>query len=60
MLEKIKRLAESQGETITAVEKACGLAQGAIRKWEGSMPKADNLKKVADHFGVRIEYFLEG
>lgn len=60
MYDKIMKLARQRGESIPKIEKACGFGKGTITKWNTSTPKADNLKKVADYFGVSIEYFLEG
>ncbi|MEE1085782.1 MAG: helix-turn-helix transcriptional regulator [Schaedlerella sp.] len=34
------------------------MSNGAIGKWRNSNPTVDKLKKVADYFGVSIEYFL--
>ena len=60
MYEKVKKLADEAGESISQVEKICGIANGTIRKWETSKPYAETLQKVAVHFGKPIEYFLEG
>lgn len=57
--EKIKELCDKRGITFYRLEKDLGFTNSSIYKWEKSMPGADKLKKVADYFGVPIEYFLE-
>ncbi len=56
----VKCLADEKNLTIKAVESACGLSNGSIKKWTTSMPKADVLYQVALFFGESIEYFLTG
>lgn len=60
LYEKIKKLCEEKGIAIYQLEKECGFGNATITKWRESMPKADNLKKVADYFNVSIEYFIDG
>jgi transcriptional regulator with XRE-family HTH domain len=59
MLEKIQTLAKERGISMKELERACELGNGAIAKWENSSPRVDNIKKVADYFGVPVDYFLE-
>ena len=59
MLEKIQELAQKRGVSLKEIERVCGFGNGSIAKWNTSMPRVDNLKKVADYFGVSIDYFLE-
>lgn len=56
----VKVLADEKNLTIKAVETACGLSNGSIKKWTVSVPKADVLYQVAKFFGESIEYFLTG
>ena len=58
-LKKILELAEKNNISIRYLEKTLGFGNGAIKKWGESSPSVDKLKKVADYFGVSIEYFLE-
>ena len=60
MLEKIKVLCKRKGISISRLEKECGIGNSTIRRWDESAPRVDSLKKVADYFGVSLEYFLEG
>lgn len=59
ILKKIEELAEKKGISITALEKQLDFGNGTIRSWGQCSPSVDKLKKVADYFGVSIEYFLE-
>lgn len=59
ILKKIEELAEKKGISITALEKQLDFGNGTIRNWGQCSPSVDKLKKVADYFGVSIEYFLE-
>jgi transcriptional regulator with XRE-family HTH domain len=59
ILEKVKKLADEEGISIAALEKECNIGNGTIGRWESSFPSLRNLKKVAEHFSVPIEYFLE-
>ena len=59
ILKKIEELAKQQGMSITALEKKLSFGNGTIRSWGKCSPSIERLKKVADYFGVSIEYFLE-
>ncbi len=61
MYEKFERLVKARGITTYRVAKDIGLASTVFSDWKSgkSKPKADKLKKIADYFGVTIEYFLE-
>ena len=59
MYEKIKRMCEQKNISIRKLEQSLNLSNGIIKKWEKAEPKASTLKKVADYFGVDINYFLE-
>lgn len=59
ILENIKRLCKERGITVSALEKESGLKNATITKWDTSVPKVDNLKKVADYFGVTVDELLK-
>ena len=46
----------SQGK----LEKELGFSNGLISKWKNSVPSHDRLKKLADYFGVSVEYLMTG
>lgn len=59
ILARIRQLCERRGCTLTKLEKECGLANATIRRWETASPSADNLAKVADYFGVSVDFLLD-
>lgn len=58
LFKKIEELCKKRNISISSLEKSCGLGNATIRGWKISKPSADNLKKVADYFGVAVDYFL--
>ncbi len=58
ILEKIKQLCAEHNTNITQLERDCGLANMTIRRWGTNSPSAENLAKVADRFGVSVDYLL--
>lgn len=60
MYEKILELLEKNNETSYQVSKKIGISQTAFSNWKAgrSEPNVYNLKKLADYFGVSIEYFI--
>lgn len=58
LIDRIRTLCLERKTNITQLESACGLANSTIRRWETSSPNADSLSKVADYFGVSVDYLL--
>lgn len=58
LIEKVKALCEERKTNIAKVERECGLANATIRRWENASPTAENLSKVADYFGVSVDFLL--
>lgn len=56
--ERIRILAKSKGFSLPNLEAELGFGNGTIVKWNKSIPNADKLAKVADYFGVSIDYLL--
>ena len=58
---KLESLANKEGKTFYKVALDLGFTKSLFSDWKSgkSMPKTDKLKKIADYFGVSIEYFLE-
>lgn len=56
---KISELCKERKISIAKLERMCGLGNSTIRGWTTASPSIENLKKVADYFGVPIDYFLE-
>lgn len=59
MYQKIKELCERKNISVYHLEKQLGLSTGSVCKWEKSVPRADTLSRVANYFGVSIDYLLE-
>lgn len=60
MLERIKALCEKNQISLAQLEKNADISNGTIAKWHNSDPKISNVKKVADYFGVTIDYIVNG
>jgi transcriptional regulator with XRE-family HTH domain len=58
LLEKIKKLCDSKGETFASLERKLGFGNATIRKWDDATPSGDRLAKVADFFDVSVDYLL--
>lgn len=58
--EKFVELLEKTNKTTYQVAKDTGLNESMFSHWKvgRSIPKVDKLKKIADYFGVSVEYFL--
>lgn len=59
-LEKLQTLCKQRGLTINKLEQELGMPQSSLQKIGQNVPKADRLYKVAEYFGVPMEYFFEG
>lgn len=58
LFKRIQQLCAEKKITISRVERECGLANAAIRKWENSSPSTESLVKVADYFGISTDALL--
>lgn len=58
ILQNIKKICEEKGLSIAQLEKAAGLSNGAICKWNISIPKVDKLKMVADYLEVTVDELI--
>lgn len=60
LYKKFAELLERTNKTAYSVSKDTGVSQSVLSDWKRgrSTPKADKLKKLADYFGVPIEFFL--
>ena len=59
MYEKIKKICEKQGMSITKLEQLAGLSNGTIGKWKKSSPSVRNLSDVAKVLGVNVSELIE-
>lgn len=62
MYETFERLLKSKGVTASDVSKATGIRQALLSDWKAGryQPKIDKLQKIADYFGVTVEYLSTG
>lgn len=62
MYEIFSQLLQKFGVTAYKVSKATGISQSSLSDWKlGKVtPKTDNMKKIADYFGVSLEYLMTG
>ena len=60
MYKKYEELLRKTGKTSYQVSKDTGIGQNTLSDWKTgrSNPKVDKLKKIADYFGVPLDYFL--
>lgn len=58
--DRIKELCTQRGISIYRLEKDLGFSSCSICKWKTSSPSVDKVQKVADYFGVTVNYLLEG
>lgn len=62
MYEIFSKLLHDYGVTPYKVSKATGVSQSSLSDWKlGKItPKSDTLKKIADYFGVTVDYLMTG
>lgn len=62
MYEIFSELLQRYGVTPYKVSKQTGVSQSTLSDWKRgiSTPKQDKLQKIADYFGVSIEYLMTG
>lgn len=60
VFERIESLRKSKKISQGKLEKELGFSNGSISKWKTSMPTLERLQKIADYFGVTINYLMNG
>lgn len=62
MYEIFEQLLQKYGVSAHKVAKATGVTQSTLSDWKRgrSTPKSENMKKLADYFGVSIDYLMTG
>lgn len=58
LFERLQALAKKRGESVQEAAEKSGLSKNLFYKWKTSEPKGADLKKVADHFDVSVDYLL--
>lgn len=61
MYKKFIELLQKKQITPYQVSKATGISQSTLSDWKTgrAKPKADKLLKLAEYFGVTVDYFLK-
>ena len=62
MYEIFEQLLKNNNVTAYKVTKETGVTQSTLSDWKRgrSTPKSDNMKKIADYFGVTVDYLMTG
>lgn len=58
--ERIESLRKSTGLSQGKLEKELGFSNGSVSKWKTSTPTPERLQKLADFFGVTVDYLMNG
>ena len=60
MYEIFERLCEQRGVTAYRVAKETGVSTSSLTNWKKGryVLKADKMKKIADYFGVSVDYLM--
>ena len=58
--ERIRTEAIKQNTTLAALERAAGLGNGTIRRWDTNSPSVDKLAKIADLLSLSLDYLFYG
>lgn len=52
--ERIQKLCDEKGITISSLEREIGLGKGLIRTWKTGSPRYESIRKVAEYFGLSV------
>ena len=58
LLENIRRLCSQKPVSIAKLERATGIGNGTIGRWDISSPSIENVQKVAEYFGVTVDELI--
>lgn len=58
VLKRVTYLCKKYKVSFYALEKATHLSEGAIKRWDKSPPSCDRLMRVAQYFGVSVDFLL--
>lgn len=60
ILENITRLCKEKGISIAKLERATDISNGTISRWGICSPTVENVRKVAEFFGVTVDMLIYG
>lgn len=58
LFEKVTMLCQDKNISIAKLERECEMGNGTVRGWKTSSPSIENLKKVADYFGITVDELI--
>lgn len=58
LVDRIRVLANQRGLSLPRLEEELNMGNGTISRWRTSTPGTNKLEKVADYFGVSIDYLI--
>ncbi|QDK71490.1 helix-turn-helix domain-containing protein [Lactococcus protaetiae] len=58
VLDRIKILAKKRDKTIKEIAFDIGLSENSLYRFDKSIPNGQTLQKLADYFGVTVDYLL--
>ena len=60
LYERIESLRKSKKISQGNLEKELGFSNGSISKWKNSTPTPERLQKLAEYFGVSVDWLMTG
>lgn len=60
MYERIKKLCRDRGISVNKLEQELKIAKGSLCKMTASKPSVARAQKIADYFGVTVDYLMTG
>lgn len=60
LLKNIGKLCKEKNISIARLERETGISNGTIGRWGTSSPTVENVRKVADYFGVTVDALISG
>lgn len=59
IMDQLNKICVERGLSLRQIGQAVGLSTGTFTGWSrGAKPNNANLKKIADHFGVTVDWLL--
>lgn len=59
--DRVKTICKKNSVTVAELERQLRMPSGTYRRWNrGHFPNINEVKRLAIHFGVPMEYFMEG
>lgn len=58
LLKNIIRLCKEKNVSVAKLERETGISNGTISRWGTSSPTVENVRKVAEFFGVTVDALI--